>query len=69
MFAASIMIRLRRVAPPIPRLIPAKVIKRLCSPFRHWSFISVMRVIAIVHVAYKTMRAVKPWTYPDEHAI
>jgi len=56
------------ITSPIPRLVPLKVIEALRSAPRQWSSVTVMRIKAVVDVAEKTVRAVKPGAGSKKHA-
>jgi hypothetical protein len=55
------------MALPIPRLVCVEVVERLLSALGHRSGIAVMRVVAVVYVAIKAVRTVKPRAGTDEH--
>jgi len=56
------------VTPSIPHLVSVKVIEGLVSTFRMWASITVMRIEAVINVAVKVMRTVKPGAGSGEHA-
>jgi hypothetical protein len=45
-----------------------KVVERLLSMRRHRSHVAVMRIVAIIYVAVKTMRAMKPGSSSNENS-
>jgi len=67
-FAATVMAGVAYVPAPVPRLIAVEVVELHCSAFRHRPSVSVVRVIAVVHVAIESATAVKPWTGSQEHS-
>ena len=50
------------VADTITRLIWMKVIERVVAPVRKRSVVSVVRIVAIVHVTVESMRTMEPGT-------
>jgi hypothetical protein len=66
-FTARTMVCVAYVPLPIPRLVRVEVIERRLSALRHRSYITVVRVIAVINVAVETMRTVEPRASADEH--
>jgi hypothetical protein len=62
MFIPCFVTSISYVALPIASLVSLKVVEALRSTLRQWSSVTVMRVIAIVDVAEKAMRAMEPRT-------
>jgi hypothetical protein len=56
------------VAAPIPHLVPVEMIEGLISAFRMWTNVAVMRIKAVIDMAVKVARPVKPRASSDEHA-
>ena len=67
-FTRSVMARVADVASPIPRFISMEVIETLRPALRQRSNVPVVRIIAIVYVAVKAARAMKPATSPIKHS-
>src|ERR1700733_7005911 len=65
-FSAPIMTGRTCVASPVPRLVCMKVVELLCPALRDRAVIPVVRIVAVVHVAVKAARTVKPGAGPDE---
>jgi hypothetical protein len=61
------MARVAYMPLPIPRLIPLKMRKRLSTTLRHRSSITVMGIVAVIHVAVETMRPAVPGSCPKEY--
>jgi serine phosphatase RsbU (regulator of sigma subunit) len=59
-FAACIMAGVAYMALSIPRLVPVEVVERLRTALRQRSMVTLARVVAVVDVAVKAVRAVKP---------
>jgi len=66
---------LYNVPVPVPHFVALEVrgidtlsFFRLLADFRHGSFITVVRMVAVVYVAMKVVWPVKPWAYADENA-
>jgi len=55
------------VASPIPRLVCLEVVEALRPALRQRSSITVMRIKAVVDMAKKAARTVKPGASPKEH--
>jgi hypothetical protein len=68
MFAGAVMGSSAYVALRIMRLVSLEVVELLASARRQRSMIPVMRIIAIVDVAIKAVRAVEPGAGSEEHA-
>ena len=66
-FCAPIMAGVAYVALPIPRLVCVEVVERPLSTPRQRPIVTVMRVKAVVNVAVKAARAVKPGTSSKKH--
>jgi hypothetical protein len=60
MLIAGVMAGVAYVALTIPRLVTLEVVEGLCPPPGQRSMITVMRIIAVVDVAIKAVRAVEP---------
>src|ERR1700683_3476047 len=67
MFIAAIVGSVASVALPIPRLIGVEVVERLRPAPRHRSVITVTRIVAVVDVAIKAVRAVEPGAGSKKH--
>jgi hypothetical protein len=67
-FTTTIMARIAYVTLPIASLVCVEVVKRLLSAARKRSSITVVRIIAVVDVAVKTVRTMKPGTSPNKHS-
>jgi hypothetical protein len=67
-FTTTIMARIAYMTLPIASLICVEVIKLLLSAARKRSTITVMRIIAVVDVAVKAVRTMKPGTGPNKHS-
>jgi hypothetical protein len=66
-FTDSIMACFAYVASSIPRFVRVKMGERPLSMLRHRSDVSVVRIIAIVHVTIEVMTAMKPWASSNEN--
>jgi hypothetical protein len=65
-FTRPIVAGIPGVTLPVSRLVRMEVIERLFpAPWKR-SIVTVMRIIAIVNVAVKAVRAMKPWARSDE---
>lgn len=53
---------------PIPRFVSLKVVEGSRPTFRQRSNVTVMRIEAVVYVAEKTVRSVKPRASANKHA-
>jgi hypothetical protein len=67
-FTTTIMARIAYVTLPIASLVCVEVVERLLSAARKRSTITVMRIIAVVDVAVKTVRTMKPGTSPNKQS-
>jgi hypothetical protein len=67
-FTTTIMARSAYMTLPIASLICVEVIKLLLSAARKRSTITVMRIIAVVDVAVKTVGTMKPGTSPNKQS-
>jgi hypothetical protein len=65
-FAATIMAGIAYVAMRIMRLVGVEMIERRLSARWHWAMLPVTRIVAIVDVAIKPARAMKPGSSSDE---
>jgi hypothetical protein len=68
MFAAAVMGSVAYVASPIPRLVCVEVVEALRSALRHRPSVTVMRIIAVVDMAVKAVRTMKPGTRSEKHS-
>jgi hypothetical protein len=66
-FTARFMAGVAYMASSIPRLIPVEVVERLRTALRHRSTVTLARVVAVVDVAVKAVRAVKPGAGSKKH--
>jgi hypothetical protein len=66
-FAASLMAGIAGVAMLINRRVRVEVVERLLAPYRKWSVVAVARIVSVVDMAIKSVRAVEPGASPDEH--
>src|SRR5580658_6513572 len=66
-FSLRFMASIAYVASSIPRLVSPEVVEALRSPLRHRSSVTVMRIIAVVDMAEKAVRAVKPGAGSKKH--
>jgi hypothetical protein len=65
-FSAAVMAGRAHVASPIARLVCMEVVEWLRPALREWAVIPVMGIEAVVYVAVKAMRSVKPGAGPDK---
>jgi hypothetical protein len=65
-FAAAVMAGVTYMALPVACFVCMEVIEWLLPTHWHRSGITVMRVVAVVHVAIKAVRTVKPGAGTDE---
>jgi len=66
-FAAPVMAGVAYMAMPVLRLVSMEMVERLLTFYRRWSVIAVARIVAVVDMAIKSVRAVEPGASPDEH--
>jgi len=66
-FTPRVMTSLAHIASPIPRLVSLEVIEALRPALRQRSSVTVMRIIAVVDMAVKAVRAVKPGAGSKKH--
>jgi hypothetical protein len=66
-FTLRFMACIAYVASPIPRLVSLEVVKALRPALGHRSSVTVMRIIAVVDMAVKAVRAMKPGTSSKKH--
>jgi hypothetical protein len=66
-FAASIMAGIAGVAMLINRRVSVEMVEGLRAPYRKRSVVAVVRIVAVVDMAIKSVRAVEPGARPDEH--
>jgi hypothetical protein len=66
-FSLRFMASLAYVASPIPRLVSLEVVEALRPAPRQRSNVTVMRIIAVVDMAVKAARAVKPGASSKKH--
>ncbi len=67
MFSLRIMAGLAHVPSPIPRLVALEVVEALRPALRQRPNVTVMRIKAVVDMAEKAVRAVKPRTSSKKH--
>jgi hypothetical protein len=67
-FTAAIMAGIADVTSPIPCLISVEVVKWLRPALRYGSVITVMGIVAVIHMAVKAARAMEPWAGANEYA-
>ncbi len=67
MFSVPFMASGTYVASPIPCLICLEVVEALRSALRQRSVVTMMRIKAVVDMAVKAVRAVKPWARSNKH--
>jgi hypothetical protein len=63
------MASVAHIASPIPRLVSLEVVEALRPALRHRSNVTVMRIIAVVDMAVKAARAVKPGASSKKHPV
>jgi hypothetical protein len=61
------MTRVAHVASPVARFVCLEVVEALGPALRHRSNVTVMRIKAVVDMAKKAARTVKPGASPKEH--
>ena len=66
-FAAAIMAGIAWVAMRIMRCVGMEMVERLLSACRVRSVVAVARIVAVVDMAIKPVRTVKPGAGPDEY--
>jgi hypothetical protein len=66
-FSLRFMASIAHVASPIPRLVSLEVVEALRPAFRQRSSVTVMRIEAVVDMAEKAVRAVKPGASSKKH--
>jgi hypothetical protein len=66
-FSRPVMARVAYVASPIPRFICMEVVEALRPALRHRSSVTVVRIKAVVNMAVKAARAMKPGTSSKKH--
>jgi hypothetical protein len=66
-FSRPVMARVAYVASPIPRLISMEVVEALRPAIWQRSNVTVMRIEAVVNMAVKAVRAMKPGTSSKKH--
>jgi hypothetical protein len=66
-FTARIMAGVAYMALSIPRLVPVEVVERLRTALRQRPMVTLARVVAVVDVAIKAVRAVKPGAGSKKH--
>jgi hypothetical protein len=66
-FSGSVMAGVADVAMPVLRLVSVEMGERLFPAGREWSVVAVTRIVAVVDMAIKPVRTVKPWPGPDKH--
>jgi hypothetical protein len=67
-FAASIVARVPDVALSVMCFVRVEVTECLLVPFRHRSYITVVRIVAVIDVAVEAVRAMEPWACADEYS-
>jgi hypothetical protein len=67
MFSTSVMAGVADVAMPVLPLVSVEMGERLFPVGREWSVVAVTRIVAVVDMAIKPVRTVKPWPGPDKH--
>jgi hypothetical protein len=67
-FAVGIMVRIAYVAASIPRLVSLEMIERLNTTPRRWASVTMTRIVAVIDVAVKAVRAMKPWASSKEYS-
>jgi hypothetical protein len=68
MFTAAIMGSGAYVASAIPRLVCLEVVEALRAALRHRPSVTVMRIKAVVDMAVKAVRTMKPRTSSEKHS-
>ena len=67
MFTRPVMARVAYVTSPIPRLVSVEVVKALRPALRQRASVTVMRIVAVIDMAIKTVMAVKPGASSNKH--
>jgi hypothetical protein len=67
MFRLGFMAGLAYVTSPIPRLVSLEVVEALRSALRQRSAVTVVRIIAVVHMTVESVIVVKPGACTNEH--
>ena len=67
-FSSPFMASIAYVASPVPRLVSLEVVEALRTAPRQRSSVTVMRIIAVVDMAEKAVRAVKPGASSQKHS-
>ena len=67
-FSLRFMPSVAYMALPIPRLVPLEVVEALRPALRQRSNVTVMRIKAVVDMAVKAVRAVKPGAGSKKHS-
>ena len=55
------------VASPVPSFVRVEVIERLLSALGHRSFVTVVRIVAVIDVAGEAFGSMEPSARPDEY--
>jgi hypothetical protein len=66
-FAAPVMAGIAYMAMPVLPLVSMEMVERLLALYRKWSVVAVVRIVSVIDMAIKSMRAVEPGASPDEH--
>jgi hypothetical protein len=66
MFTPRVVAGIAYVALTVARFVALEVVERLRPAFRHRSSVTMLRIVAVVDVAVKAARTMKPWTGSDE---
>jgi hypothetical protein len=67
-FTAGLVAGIACVSAAIPRFVSVEVVEPLFSALRYWPSITLTRVIAVIDMAEKAMRAAEPGTGSDENS-
>jgi hypothetical protein len=67
MFAAAVMTGIPYVAMTVLAFVSMEMVERLLAPYRIWSVVAVVRIVAVVDMPIKSMRAVEPGPGAEEH--
>ena len=68
-FSPRFMASVAHVASPVARLVSSEVVEALRPVLRQRSNVTVMRIKAVVHMAVKAVRTVKPGARSNKHAL